>query len=182
MEGARFDFRSLGKPDYARCHAIIGSLPPETRKKLSSVSTELLVRVLHLSWTFAYRSGRGSGYCWPTLVTLGKYCSRSVRTVQRHLHILVDSGLLRSKTRRTATNGFTSNLYIIGNRLGAVLYARRSRKVEQNHRTPKVAHNDLKREYKSGESDEDAAFWERMRQKKRQLLDDFLTGKSPTLA
>lgn len=148
-ENGHFDWRKLGKPDYAQCHALVASLPPQVRQKISGVSTELLVRVLHLSWTFAYRSGRGNGYCWPTLATLGKYLARSVRTVERHLTRLQASGLLRWKIRRTATNGFTSNIYIIGNTVLASLFARFRKKPEQNHRTTSLSHNDLKREYKA---------------------------------
>lgn len=144
-----FDWRKLGKPDYSQCHAIVGSLPPELRGKINGVSHELLVRVLHLSWTFAWRSGRGVGYCWPTLSTLGKYLNRCARTVERHIKRLQELGLLRSNIRRTATNGFTSNLYTIGNLLGACLFARKRKKSEQNHRTTQMAHNDLKREYKA---------------------------------
>lgn len=144
-----FDWRTLGKPDYSQCHALVASLPSSLRQKISGVSTELLARVLHLSWTFAYRSGRGTAYCWPTQHTLGKYINRSVRTVERHLAKLQDSGLLRWKIRRTATNGFTSNLYIIGNSLVAMLLARLGQKPKQNHRPTKMADNNSSEVYKA---------------------------------
>ena len=148
-KGSRFDWRQLGKPDYSQCHALVASLPLNLRQKISGVSTELLVRVLHLSWTFAWRSGRGTGYCWPMQSTLAAYINRCVRTVRRHLQSLQDSGLLRLRTRRTASNGYTSNLYIIGNTLAASLFARLSQKGKQNHRGTQMSDNDLKREYKT---------------------------------
>lgn len=149
VERGSFDWRKLGKPDYSQCHAIVASLPPEVRQKMCGASIELLVRVLHLSWTFAWRSGRGTGYCWPMQSTLGKYIARSVRTVRRHLANLQASGLLRLKIRRTASNGYTSNLYIIGNTLVASLFARLAQKGQQNRRRPQMSDNDLKREYKA---------------------------------
>jgi DNA-binding transcriptional ArsR family regulator len=53
-----------------------------------------------------------SGLCWPKMSTLAKTLGRSIRTVQRHLHLLKDRGLIEFVERRRNTGGrFSSYLY-----------------------------------------------------------------------
>ena len=53
-----------------------------------------------------------SGLCWPKMGTLAKTLGRSIRTVQRHLHLLKDRGLIEFVERRRNTRGrFSSYLY-----------------------------------------------------------------------
>ena len=53
-----------------------------------------------------------SGLCWPKMSTLAKTLGRSIRTVQRHLHLLKDRGLIEFVERRRNTRGrFSSYLY-----------------------------------------------------------------------
>ena len=54
-----------------------------------------------------------SGLCWPKMETLAKILKRSVRTVQRHLHLLQDAGVIEFVERRRYKGRFSSYLYRI---------------------------------------------------------------------
>ena len=149
MNSGTFNWQSLGKPDYSHAHAYVASLPEGIRCQMDGTDKELTARILHLSWIFSQRSGRGSAYCWPTLTTLARYVGRCTRTVERHMEKLNTLGLISWKRRTTSTGGWTSNLYQIGKTFIASLFARKGKKVQQFRDTTKVSDNDLKREYKA---------------------------------
>ena len=52
-----------------------------------------------------------SGLCWPKMETLAKTLGRSVRTVQRHLHLLKELDLIEFVERRRNRGRFSSYLY-----------------------------------------------------------------------
>ena len=52
-----------------------------------------------------------TGLCWPKMETLAKTLGRSVRTVQRHLHLLKELGLIEFVERRRQSGRFSSYLY-----------------------------------------------------------------------
>jgi DNA-binding transcriptional ArsR family regulator len=52
-----------------------------------------------------------SGLCWPKMETLAKTLGRSVRTIQRHLHLLKERGLIEFIERRRQKGRFSSYLY-----------------------------------------------------------------------
>jgi hypothetical protein len=54
-----------------------------------------------------------SGLCWPKMETLAQILNRSVRTVQRHLHLLRELGLIEFVERRRHKGKFSSYLYKI---------------------------------------------------------------------
>jgi DNA-binding transcriptional ArsR family regulator len=54
-----------------------------------------------------------SGLCWPKMETLAQILNRSVRTVQRHLHLLRELGLIEFVNRRRHKGKFSSYLYKI---------------------------------------------------------------------
>jgi len=56
-------------------------------------------------------SNNKSGLCWPKMETLAKTLGRSVRTVQRHLHLLKELGLIQFVERRRNAGRFSSYLY-----------------------------------------------------------------------
>ena len=56
-------------------------------------------------------SNNKSGLCWPKMETLAKTLGRSVRTVQRHLHLLKELGLIEFVERRRQSGRFSSYLY-----------------------------------------------------------------------
>ena len=52
-----------------------------------------------------------TGLCWPKMETLAKTLGRSVRTIQRHLHLLRERGLIEFVERRRNRGRFSSYLY-----------------------------------------------------------------------
>ncbi len=53
-----------------------------------------------------------SGLCFPKMASLAAILKRSVRTVQRHLHLLRDKGVIAFvERRRTRSGRFSSYLY-----------------------------------------------------------------------
>ena len=57
-------------------------------------------------------SNNRTGLCWPRMETLAKRLSRSPRTIQRHLHLLKEKGLIEFVERKRDWHG----------RFGAYLY------------------------------------------------------------
>ena len=56
-------------------------------------------------------SNNKSGLCWPKMETLARTLNRSVRTVQRHLHLLKEKGLIEFVERRRHKGRYSSYLY-----------------------------------------------------------------------
>jgi DNA-binding transcriptional ArsR family regulator len=52
-----------------------------------------------------------TGLCWPKMETLAKTLGRSVRTVQRHLHLLKELGLIEFVERRRLRGRYSSYVY-----------------------------------------------------------------------
>ncbi len=52
-----------------------------------------------------------TGLCWPKMETLASTLCRSVRTVQRHLHVLKSKGLVEFVERRRNKGRYSSYLY-----------------------------------------------------------------------
>jgi DNA-binding transcriptional ArsR family regulator len=52
-----------------------------------------------------------TGLCWPKMETLAKLLGRSVRTVQRHLHLLKELGLIEFVERRRLRGRYSSYVY-----------------------------------------------------------------------
>jgi DNA-binding transcriptional ArsR family regulator len=52
-----------------------------------------------------------TGLCWPKMETLASTLGRSVRTVQRHLHVLKSKGLVEFVERRRNKGRYSSYLY-----------------------------------------------------------------------
>src|SRR5215216_6177252 len=74
---------------------------------LAGVPTEAIPTYCALS---DYANNK-SGLCWPKMETLAKTLGRSVRTVQRHLHLLKELGLIEFVERRRHKGRFSSYLY-----------------------------------------------------------------------
>jgi hypothetical protein len=58
-------------------------------------------------------SNNKTGLCWPKMETLAAVLNRSVRTVQRHLLLLKEKGLIQFVERRRYKGRFSSYLYKI---------------------------------------------------------------------
>ena len=52
-----------------------------------------------------------TGLCWPKMETLASLLGHSVRTVQRHLHLLRERGLIEFVERRRNRGRYSSYLY-----------------------------------------------------------------------
>src|SRR5215203_2124131 len=74
---------------------------------LAGVPTEAIPTYCALS---DYANNK-SGLCWPKMETLANTLGRSVRTVQRHLHLLKECGLIEFVERRRNSGRFSSYLY-----------------------------------------------------------------------
>jgi DNA-binding transcriptional ArsR family regulator len=89
-----------------------------------------------------------SGLAWPKMETLAKTLGRSVRTVQRHLHLLKELGLIEFVERRRQSGRYSSYLYKVihivrttghGRRLvrGDPIYRRTKRSVRPSNSPPR---------------------------------------------
>ena len=58
-------------------------------------------------------SNNKTGLCWPKMETLAAILNRSVRTIQRHLHLLKDKGVIEFVERRRHKGRFSSYTYRI---------------------------------------------------------------------
>src|SRR5215204_4505100 len=74
---------------------------------LAGVPTEAIPTYCALS---DYANNK-SGLCWPKMETLANTLGRSVRTVQRHLHLLKELGLIEFVERRRQSGRFSAYLY-----------------------------------------------------------------------
>jgi DNA-binding transcriptional ArsR family regulator len=81
---------------------------PKTSELISAgVSTEVIPTYCAL----ADYTNNKTGLCWPKMETLAKTLGRSVRTVQRHLHVLKSKGLVEFVERRRNRGRYSSYLY-----------------------------------------------------------------------
>ena len=88
------------KPKFTR-------IPKVEALVLAGVPTEAIPTYCALS---DYANNK-SGLCWPKMETLANTLGRSVRTVQRHLHLLKELGLIEFVERRRNSGRFSSYLY-----------------------------------------------------------------------
>jgi DNA-binding transcriptional ArsR family regulator len=108
-------------------------IPKVEQLVASGVPTEVIPTYCCL----ADYSNNKSGLCWPKMETLARTLNRSVRTVQRHLHLLKEKGLIEFVERRRHKGRFSSYLYRVlhitkttghGKRMaGRSLYKRRTK-------------------------------------------------------
>jgi Helix-turn-helix domain len=94
-----------------------------------------------------------TGECYPKMETLAKTLNRSVRTIQRHVHLLCSLGLIEVLERRRHKGRYSSYLYRIihicrtttghGRRVGggSPIYRRTKRSVTPPYSPPKEAFN-----------------------------------------
>jgi len=141
----RFSWQQMGRPDYAVVAGMVYSLPPEIRQTLNASQVGVLNQVLYLCWYHASHSGRGAAYAIPSEAYLAKAIGRSIRTVQRCLVALRDAGLLEITWRKPIGNKWLTNLYGIGKRMLAVIYASAGKKLQRNQRATLPADNNLKK-------------------------------------
>ena len=86
-------------------------------------------------------SNNKTGLCWPKMETLAKTLGRSVRTVQRHLHLLKELGLVEFVERRRLRGRYSSYVYRVlhivrttghGGRVASILKKRTKPRLSKN--------------------------------------------------
>ena len=82
-------------------------IPKVTDLAFQGVPTEVIPTYCCL----ADYANNKSGLCWPKMETLANTLGRSVRTVQRHLHLLKGLGLIEFVERKRHKGRFSSYLY-----------------------------------------------------------------------
>jgi DNA-binding transcriptional ArsR family regulator len=95
-----------------------------------------------------------TGLCWPKMETIASTLNRSVRTVQRHLHLLRTLGLIEFVERRRQEGRFSSYLYRVLHIVATTGHARQVESRRSNKRrtkpvptTPKSPSKDVKEGY-----------------------------------
>jgi GntR family transcriptional regulator len=84
-------------------------IPKTTELLAAGVPTEAIPTYCAL----ADHANNKTGLCWPKMETLAGILNRSVRTVQRHLHLLKEAGLIEFVNRRRYKGRFSSYTYKI---------------------------------------------------------------------
>jgi DNA-binding transcriptional ArsR family regulator len=82
-----------------------------------------------------------TGLCWPKMETLAKTLGRSVRTVQRHLHLLKELGLIEFVERRRNGGRFSSYLYKVVHIVRTTGHGRRTVRVGSIYERTKQSTN-----------------------------------------
>jgi DNA-binding transcriptional ArsR family regulator len=82
-----------------------------------------------------------TGLCWPKMETLANTLGRSFRTVQRHLHLLKELGLVEFVERRRLRGRYSSYVYRVlhimrttghGGRVASILKGRTKPRLSRN--------------------------------------------------
>ncbi len=89
-----------GRPKFTR-------IPKVDTLIQSGVPTEVIPTYCVL----ADHANNKTGLCWPKMESLALTLDRSVRTIQRHLHLLQEKGLIEFVERRRYKGRFSSYLY-----------------------------------------------------------------------
>ena len=71
-----------------------------------------------------------TGLCWPKMETLASTLGRSVRTIQRHLHVLKSKGLVEFVERRRNRGRYSSYLYRVVHIVSSAATTGHGRRVE----------------------------------------------------
>jgi predicted transcriptional regulator len=103
-------------------------------------------------------SNNRTGECYPKMETLAKTLKRSVRTIQRHLHLLRERGVIEFVERRRNRGRFSSYLYRVvhivrttghGRRVGSrSLYRERTKRLSNYQKSTESKQERRQREAK----------------------------------
>jgi DNA-binding transcriptional ArsR family regulator len=128
---------------------------PKTGELISAgVPTEVIPTYCAL----ADYTNNKTGLCWPKMETLASTLGRSVRTVQRHLHLLKSKGLVEFVERRRNRGRYSSYLYRVlhivltsghGRRVGrGSLYRERTKDLSNSPKSTESREEQRQREAK----------------------------------
>src|ERR671927_734049 len=85
-----------------------------------------------------------TGLCWPKMETLAKTIGRSVRTVQRHLHLLKELGLVEFVERRRLRGRYSSYLYKVVHIMRTTGHGQRVASILKKRTKPSLSTNPQK--------------------------------------
>jgi hypothetical protein len=104
-----------------------------------------------------------SGLCWPSMNRLARILGCSVRSVQRHLHVLKEKGLIEFVERRRHKGRYSSYLYRVlhivrttghGRRVGSrSLYKERTKRLSNSQKSTESKEQRRQREAKRRRED-----------------------------
>jgi DNA-binding transcriptional ArsR family regulator len=131
------------------------------------IATGVPVEVIPTYCALSDYANNKNGLCFPKMETLARTLGRSVRTIQRHLHLLRERGLIEFVERRRNGGRFSSYLYRVthicrtttghGRRVekGSPIYKRTKRSVTPPDSPPKGAFNWLFGKERNPEAEEE---------------------------
>ena len=114
-------------------------------KTTELISTGVPTEAIPTYCALADYTNNKTGLCWPKMETLASTLGRSVRTIQRHLHVLKSKGLVEFVERRRNRGRYSSYLYRVvhivrttghGRRVGERSLYRERTKVLSNSEKP----------------------------------------------
>jgi hypothetical protein len=85
-----------------------------------------------------------TGLCWPKMETLAKTLGRSVRTVQRHLHLLKELCLVEFVERRRLRGRYSSYVYRVLHIMRTTGHGGRLASILKKRTKPRLSTNSLK--------------------------------------
>jgi DNA-binding transcriptional ArsR family regulator len=122
------------------------------------VSAGVPTEVIPTYCALADYTNNKTGLCWPKMETLASTLGRSVRTIQRHLHVLKSKGLVEFVERRRNRGRYSSYLYRVihivrttghGRRVGSrSLYRERTKRLSNSPKTTESKEERRQREAK----------------------------------
>ena len=122
------------------------------------VSAGVPTEVIPTYCVLADYTNNKTGLCWPKMETLASTLGRSVRTIQRHLHVLKSKGLVEFVERRRNRGRYSSYLYRVvhivrtsghGRRVGSrSLYRERTKELLNSQKSTESKEERRQREAK----------------------------------
>ena len=122
------------------------------------IATGVPIEVIPTYCALSDYANNKNGLCYPKMETLAKTLKRSVRTIQRHLHLLRQRGVIEFVERRRNRGRFSSYLYRVvhitrttghGRRVeGRSLYRERTKKLSNYQKSTESKEERRQREAK----------------------------------
>jgi DNA-binding transcriptional ArsR family regulator len=133
-------YRRVAKGGLVAVRSNFTRIPKVSDLVLAGVPTEMIPTYCAL----ADYSNNRTGLCWPRMDTLARRLSRSPRTIQRHLHLLKEKGLVEFVERKRDWHGrFGAYVYRVVHIAAATARKRAegvSRKERRRKKRPTTGH------------------------------------------
>jgi hypothetical protein len=138
--------------------------PPQTRRRVIVAGKQKFTRIPKIQYlisqgvpteviptycALADYSNNKSGLCWPKMETIALTLNRSIRTIQRHVHLLAKLGLIELLERRRHKGRFSSYLYRVIHITRTTGHGRRLASRDLYRKRTKSLTNSQKQEFNS---------------------------------